>query len=191
MPLLPAEADDFAHVVDETHVEHAVGLVEHQDRDLVQADMALGAEIEQAAWRRDQDVDSASQRIDLLPLADAAEDHGRAQLEVASIGVDALADLAGKLAGRRQDKRPRRARRPRLGLVEEKVVQERQGEGRCLTGARLGDAEQVLALEENGNRLHLNWRRRQILLGFECKPQRLGKAERIERRCHVLMFLGT
>ena len=41
--LLRQARDDLAHVVDEAHVEHAVGLVEHEDRDLVEPDMALVA----------------------------------------------------------------------------------------------------------------------------------------------------
>ena len=38
--------------------------------------MALLHQVEQAARRRDEDVDAARQRIDLRLLADAAEDHG-------------------------------------------------------------------------------------------------------------------
>ena len=38
---LAAGGDDLPHVADEAHVEHAVGLVEHEDRHLVELDMAL------------------------------------------------------------------------------------------------------------------------------------------------------
>ncbi len=41
--------DHSLDVVDEAHVEHAVGLVEDEDRDAVEADMALLHEVEQAA----------------------------------------------------------------------------------------------------------------------------------------------
>ena len=59
LAVAPALRNDLPHVVDEAHVEHAVGLVEHEDRDLVEPDMALVAEVEQAAGRGDQDVDAA------------------------------------------------------------------------------------------------------------------------------------
>ena len=53
--------DDLPDVVDEAHVEHAVGFVEHEHLDLVEAHRALLDEIEQAAGRGDQHVDAAAQ----------------------------------------------------------------------------------------------------------------------------------
>ena len=46
-------------VVDEAHVEHAVGFVEHEDFELRQVDGLLLHVVEQAAGRRDEDVDAA------------------------------------------------------------------------------------------------------------------------------------
>ena len=46
-------------VVDEAHVEHAIGFVEHQHFDLVEAQRALVNQIEQAAGRRNQHFDAA------------------------------------------------------------------------------------------------------------------------------------
>ena len=57
--------DDLADVVDEAHVEHAVGFVEHQTFDLVEAQRIALDEIEQAARRGDQNVDAVEQRADL------------------------------------------------------------------------------------------------------------------------------
>ena len=51
--------DDLADVADEAHVEHAVGLVEDEDRDAVEPHVALGDQIEQPAGRGDQDIDAA------------------------------------------------------------------------------------------------------------------------------------
>ena len=50
--------DDPADVMDEAHVEHAVGLVEHEDLHLVEPDVALIHEVEQASRRGDQDIDA-------------------------------------------------------------------------------------------------------------------------------------
>ena len=74
--LLRQRGDDLPHVVDEAHVEHAVGLVEHEDRDLVEPDMALVEQVEQAPRRGDENVDAGLQRLHLVMLVDAAEDHG-------------------------------------------------------------------------------------------------------------------
>src|SRR5690348_18068056 len=41
------------------HVEHAVGLVDHQDADVRHQDLAALIEVEQAAGRGDQHVDAA------------------------------------------------------------------------------------------------------------------------------------
>ena len=68
--------DDLADVVDEAHVEHAVGFVEHQHLDAAQVDVALVHQVEQPAGRGDEDVDAAAQRVDLRVLPDAAEDDG-------------------------------------------------------------------------------------------------------------------
>ncbi len=46
--------DDFADVVDEAHVEHAVGFVEHQELDLAELQPVALDEIEQAAGGRHQ-----------------------------------------------------------------------------------------------------------------------------------------
>ena len=67
----------FSHVMDEAHVEHAIGLVEHEDRDPIEPDMALVAKVEQASGRGDQDIDARLERFHLVMLIDAAEDNGR------------------------------------------------------------------------------------------------------------------
>ena len=68
------QREDLADVVDEAHVEHAVGLVQHQDLDLAQVDGLLLHVVEQPARGGDDDVDAAAQRIDLRLHADAAVD---------------------------------------------------------------------------------------------------------------------
>ena len=87
LPLAFAQRDDLPHVVDEAHVEHAVGLVEHEDGDLVEADVALIAKVEQAAGRGDQDVDARLEGLHLVMLADAAEDHGGPQRQTPAVGA--------------------------------------------------------------------------------------------------------
>ena len=54
------QREDLLDVVDEAHVEHAVGFVEHEDLDVAQVERALLLQVEQAAGGGDQDVDAAA-----------------------------------------------------------------------------------------------------------------------------------
>ena len=65
-----------------------------------QHDVALREVVEQPARRGDQHVDAARQRLDLRPMADAAEHDRDGEAEMPAVGAEALGDLAGELAGR-------------------------------------------------------------------------------------------
>ena len=73
-------------VADEAHVQHAVGLVQHQNLDVRQIDRFLLHVIEQAARRGDQDIHAASQALDLRVDVDAAEHRHRIELQVFAVG---------------------------------------------------------------------------------------------------------
>ena len=78
-----------------------------------QVDVALAVMVEQAAGRRDEDVDAAPQLRDLRAEADAAEHRHRARsLQVLAVGADRRLDLRGELARRREDQRAHRLARP-------------------------------------------------------------------------------
>ena len=162
--------------MDESHVEHAVGFVEHEDREPVEAHMALLLEVEQASRCRHQNINAAPERIDLGLLADAAEDHGRAQTEMAAIGAEAFGDLEREFARRRQDQRPHGV--PRRGhRLRRQALQNGQREGRSLAGAGLGDAEQIAPGEKMRNGLSLDGRRLGIILGNQGALERLDEIE--------------
>ena len=57
--------EDALDVGQEAEVEHFVGLVEHQYRQAAELQVALLRQVEQAARRADDDVDSLVQRLDL------------------------------------------------------------------------------------------------------------------------------
>jgi hypothetical protein len=133
----------------EALVEHLVGLIEHQRLDVVEPGGALVEMVLQAARRGDEDVDATRKRGALRAVADAAEDHGDRQAEMAAIGLEAVGDLAGQFARRGQDQRAAAAaRRAALGVGQ--AVQQRQAEGGRLAGAGLRDAEQVAPFEHGG-----------------------------------------
>ncbi len=92
--------DDFADVVDEAHVEHAVGFVEHEELDLAELQRVALHEVEQAAGRGHHDFDALHHRADLTAHRHAADGERRGEADVAAIGVEAVEDLAGEFAGR-------------------------------------------------------------------------------------------
>src|SRR6266550_469811 len=73
LPLDRQFGDDFPDVVDEAHVEHAVGLVEHEKLDLSEPQAIALYEIEQAAGRGYHDFDPLHDRADLTSHRDAAD----------------------------------------------------------------------------------------------------------------------
>ncbi len=88
--------------MDEAHVEHAIGFIEHQHLDLVEAQRALMNQIEQAAGRRNQHFGAARKRAH-LPVDRYAADRERdlERADVTAIGAEAVGDLAGQFARRR------------------------------------------------------------------------------------------
>ena len=68
---------DALDVRDEAHVEHAVGLVDDEDLDAVQQQLAALEEVEQAARRRDQHIGAARDLGLLIAEGDAADQQAR------------------------------------------------------------------------------------------------------------------
>src|SRR5437867_4321949 len=68
------------HVRKEAHVQHGIGLVEHQKLDLLKIAGALLEMIEQTTRRRDDDVMAFLERLGLAAIADAAENDGNLKL---------------------------------------------------------------------------------------------------------------
>jgi hypothetical protein len=51
---------DAAHVPDEAHVEHAIGFVEHENLDAIEADLVLAGEVDEPSRGRDGNFDAAT-----------------------------------------------------------------------------------------------------------------------------------
>jgi hypothetical protein len=125
----------------EADVEHAVGLVEDEDRDPLQIEGASLQLILEAARCGDHDV-GVGGLLGLPVDADAAEDGSN--LERAGVGDRAklVDDLLGELAGRREDEGRRAAR---LG-VDALDHRDAEGERLARPGRRLD--EDVLTCED-------------------------------------------
>ena len=139
------------------HVQHPVGLVQHKNFQVGQVDEALPDQVVQTARAGDQDVHALFQGLHLGCLAHAAENDGAAQAEVLAVGVEALADLQGQLAGRGEDQRTDGPLFP--GGVGSEPVQHGQRKGSRLAGTGLGTAHQIPAGQHRRDRRRLNGRR--------------------------------
>ena len=95
--------NDAANVGHESHVEHPVGFVQHENLDGAQVDESLVHQVKQPAGRGNEDIDALLQGPRLSVLADAAEDHRLPNRRVATIRPKALADLGGQLPRGRED----------------------------------------------------------------------------------------
>ena len=141
-------------VVDEAHVEHAVGFVQHQDFDVREVQVALLLQVEQAPGRGHQDVAAGADALDLRVHADAAEDHGGRQLQVLAVAAHGLFDLRGQLARGRQYQGADGA--GSRGGAAGQQLQQRQGETGGLAGAGLRAGQQVMALQHDRDGLGLD-----------------------------------
>jgi hypothetical protein len=83
---LGEQLHDRLQRMDEAEVEHLVGLVEDEDLDSAKHQIALLDEVEQAARRRDEDVDSAGDVLAVLADRGAAE-HGGDAHQLAEPGI--------------------------------------------------------------------------------------------------------
>jgi hypothetical protein len=155
---------DVADVVDEAHVEHAVGLVEHQHFHVGQHGLAVGHVVHQAAGRGDEQVQRAAKRLELRAIGHAADDSGHTQAgDVAAVGVCRLGHLHHQFARRREHQHARavdHAALAPLGRVAaggQHALQRRQHEGRGLAAAGGRRHAQVRAGQSrrNGARLHV------------------------------------
>jgi hypothetical protein len=145
---------DPSDVVDETHVEHSIRLVEHKILGCAQIDETLLLEVQHSARRGDEDIDALSETSHLWLLIDASEDHRAAERQELPVGGKRLANLRRQLSRGRHDQCPndRLPRRPPLGEVLEDWERER----RRLSRPRLGASDQIPTLEEGRNGLKLN-----------------------------------
>ncbi len=147
--------EDLLDVMDEAHVEHAVGFVQDQDLHMGEVDAALTHQVQQAAGAGHQHVDALGQGLHLGIHADAAEDAGAGQGQVAGVHLEAVVHLGGQLAGRGQDQYPGLARDAAVGFVRvavgEEAFENREGEAPGLASASLRRNHQVATLQHGGN----------------------------------------
>ena len=174
---LRQEADDLLDIGDEAHVEHAVGLVDHQQAGVVQHQTAALEQVHQPTRRRDQHVDAAHQRFLLIVHALAADQQRVGQLQILAILNEVFGDLQREFASRLEDQAARHAC---AGPCAGQDVEHRQHEATGLASAGLRGAEHVATHENARNGLRLDRSRLTIALLADGADDFRRQAETLE-----------
>ena len=198
LPFLRQHRENALDVGQKPHVQHSVGLVEHEDFHAREIHGLLLEVIEKPPRRRDENLDAAMQRFLLRSDVDAAIDHRRAQREMLTVDANALRNLRRELAGRREYQRahrmPRR-RRARVCVGREELEQ-RQRESGGLPGACLSATHEVASFEDHRDRLGLDRGRVGVTLIGDCAQQlrhelQISERHPVETREPVTGCAGT
>ena len=174
---LPRERHQLADAFDvgnEAHVEHAVGFVDDQQFNAGEQQPAALGMVEQPAGGSDQDVDAARQFEVLVAERDAADQQRDVEFLAGAVFVELFLDLGCEFAGRLHDEGARHAG-PGAALFQH--GEHRKDEGGGLAGAGLGDAEDVAAGQDVGDRLFLNGGRGGVTGGRNSGENLIGQTE--------------
>ena len=180
LPVFRRRGDNLLHGRQKAHVEHAVGLVEHEDLDVAELHRLALHQVDEATGRRDEHVASALEAVNLRIVRKSADDGRHAMVRRKRHLAGDVADLLRKLARRRHDEHER----TRPIVVAPEPVHGRQRERSSLSRSRLGARDDVAPLQGKWNRLFLNGRR---LLEAHALHSRQGllRQAQILKRCHV------
>jgi hypothetical protein len=174
--------EDRFDVFGEAHVEHLVGLVEHDDLHGGEVERLAPDVVQGPARGRDHHVDALLQRPQLPDDRLAAVDRHDPGAEVAPVPVDRLGDLHRQLTGGHEHQRHRATRLvDGIGAaVGGEPLQDRQRERRGLAGAGGGLAEQVAAFQQRRDRLALDRGGLLVAEGRQRGDQLRGEVEVLE-----------
>ena len=142
--------------------------------------------VDEPTGRRDENVDAAAHSGDLAPERCTAEYRCDGHARLAAIGFEALGNLRCQFSCRRQNEHTRALA---LGgtTVGGEPVQDRQREGRRLSGARLRDTQQVLSLQNAWDGLRLNRGRRRVTLRVK-RLKQCGVQSKFGKRGQFKLF---
>ena len=142
----------------EPEIDHLVALVEDKMFDVIKLYLAARLQILEAARGGDNDIDALVQRANLEVITLTATDGQIAHLEASGERLDAVRNLVGEFARRRQNQNACTAHILGLALVQQ-LVKDRQQIGRRLAGAGLCQTDQVPAFKNGRNGVALDRRR--------------------------------
>jgi hypothetical protein len=171
--------EQLLDVGEEAEVEHLVGLVEHHHLDVLERQQALAGEVEEATGGADDDLGARLELLDLALVCLAAVDRRDLRAAVRRREREVFSDLHAEFAGRHDDERLDAGLR-----VGAEGLQQGEAESEGLAGARLGLADDVLAVQAHGDRLGLDREGRGDALRRECVDHVLLDAEVREALLH-------
>src|SRR5881296_131431 len=173
---LPREGlHDPADVREEPHVEHPVRLVEDEDLEAAEVDVATGHVVQEPAGCRDDDIDARSEGVLLRRHADAPVDRVAADAGPFREATEGHLDLGGQFAGRREDEGARATR----GLLH-KSLEDRKEKRGSLPRSRLCGADHIAARQNRGDCLLLDRRGGLVAQAIHGSKQDRVEAEKIE-----------
>jgi len=148
-------ADDLANLGLETHVKHAVSLVEHEVGDAAEVGLAHLKHVDQTTRGGDADLDTLGEVTDLLALGHTTVDAGVPNAGRLAELADFLLNLNSELTGRGKDEDDGSVTgcEERLGVD---VDDSGKTVTKCLSGTSLGNTDDVATRESHGPTLRLN-----------------------------------
>ena len=173
-------------VLREPHVEHLIGLVENDDLDIVERECVARNVVECATGRRDDDMHTVRECLQLTENRLAAVDRHNTRVEIASVLVQRLRHLNCQLPGRYQHQR----HWDDLGPSRRQPLQNWQREGSRLAGTGRCLPDQVATFEQEWNRLPLNRCRLFVAEPGQRCEQFWTESESIEAARHVVRRFG-
>ena len=177
LALIWAARHDLAHVGQEAHVEHAVGLVQHEHLDAGEVAGALLDEVDQTSGRGYEQVDAALEGLALRLVGEPAHDDGDVVVRLGADGGRDVLDLLGELARRREHEHEGALAAPGVG----EGVEGGEEEGGGLAGAGLGGRHHVPACEDLGDGLGLHGGGQRVAEPGHRLEGVVGEAEPLER----------
>ena len=138
-------------VLGEPHVEHLVGLVEHQEAQLGEVQRALVEVVDDPARSAHDHVNASFEGAELGTVGSASVDRQHPDSrQVPGVALECFADLQRQLAGGCQHEGLRSP------LLQVQTLQHGQREGGCLAGAGLRQPHDVPALQKRRDRGRLD-----------------------------------
>ncbi len=172
LPLLRRLLEDPLDVIDESHLQHFIALVQNDEAQGLQVERAAVHVIHHPAGSADDHMRAAFESLELRDVALPAINRQNVEtLQVGRVALECLGDLDGQLARGHQDQRLRGA------LAQIDPVQHRQRKGGCFSGAGLRLPEDIGAGQQQRNGLSLNGRRRLVAHGGEALENEFAQAQ--------------
>ena len=146
-------------IIDKAHVEHTIGLIEHEETAAREVEVAHLEMAEQTPWGGNEHIGTQTHAAHLLVVAPAVvaaiDGYGRYIVEVITKALHGLVDLLGEFTGGRHDDAVD-------GILGELLVVELREDGQQIGGGlastRLGHTQHVVAVEDLWDTAFLNGR---------------------------------